>query len=143
MQFFDQFVESVIVTFLLYFLKSLIQCIQQVFFSLSCFCKLNDVLQSWLSSFGLGSKLKLGSRSATCISHPLCSSGYLQPLLPAVRQYACMRTRSSPQSHKHIVMFVSRVSMIFIILFKVLLKLTDWKSVVLFDTKRIGTSPID
>lgn len=41
------------------------------------------------------------------------------------------------------VTFVSKVSMIFIILFRVFLKLTDWKSVVLLDTKRIGTSSID
>lgn len=39
--------------------------------------------------------------------------------------------------------FVMRVSMKFIILFRGLPKLTDWKSVVLFDTKRIGSSSIN
>lgn len=39
--------------------------------------------------------------------------------------------------------FVRRVNMKFIILFRGLPKLTDWKSVVLFNTKRIGSSSIN
>lgn len=53
------------------------QCVQQIFFSLSCLYRLLDVLGSWLNLSGLGSKLKLGF---VCL--PLCSRGYLQPLLP-------------------------------------------------------------
>lgn len=40
-------------------------------------------------------------------------------------------------------MFVRRVSMKFIILFRGLPKLIDWKSIVLFNTKRIGSSSIN
>lgn len=39
--------------------------------------------------------------------------------------------------------FVSRVNMKFIILFRGLPKLVDWKSTVLFNTKRIGSSSIN
>lgn len=39
--------------------------------------------------------------------------------------------------------FVRRVSIKFIILFRGLPKLIDWKSIVLFNTKRIGSSSID
>lgn len=39
--------------------------------------------------------------------------------------------------------FVNRVNMKFIILFRGLPKLVDWKSTVLFNTKRIGSSSIN
>lgn len=38
---------------------------------------------------------------------------------------------------------INNVSMRLIILFRVLPKLIDWKSIVLFNTKRIGASSID
>ena len=41
------------------------------------------------------------------------------------------------------VTFVSSVNMIVITLFRSLPKLIDWKSIVLFDTKRVGPSSID
>ena len=40
-------------------------------------------------------------------------------------------------------MLINSVSMRLIILFRALPKLTDWKSIVLFNTKRIGASSID
>lgn len=40
-------------------------------------------------------------------------------------------------------MFVNSVMAMFIILFRILSELTDWKSVVLINTKRIGSSSID
>lgn len=39
--------------------------------------------------------------------------------------------------------FVKRVKMRFIILFRGTPELIDWKSIVLFNTKRIGTSSIN
>ena len=41
------------------------------------------------------------------------------------------------------VTFVNSVSIIFITLFRSLPKLIDWKSIVLLNTKRIGSSSID
>ena len=41
------------------------------------------------------------------------------------------------------VTFVSSVSIIFITLFRSLPKLIDWKSIVLLNTKRVGSSSID